>query len=919
MKSRLSLALFSGTFVVGTFATSLSGFAQSTSAQGSGAQTQEADYLNTQLTPQARAHDLVSRMTLDEKASQLEDWAPAIPRLGIPDYQTWNEALHGVARAGYATVFPQAIGMAATWDPKMVHTMGDIISTEARAKYNQAQREGNHRIFYGLTFWSPNINIFRDPRWGRGQETYGEDPFLTSKMGVAFVTGVQGNDPDHPKAVATSKHFAVHSGPESQRHTFDVHPSPRDLEETYLAAFRATVVDGHVKSVMCAYNAIDTFAACANKNLLQDHLRNAWGFKGFVVSDCAAIMDVTNGHKNAPDIMHAAALSIEAGTDLSCSIWAPGFNTLADAVRQKVVSEGLITRSAERLYTARFQLGLFDPQGSNALDNIPFSVNDSEAHSFQALKAAEEAIVLLKNDGTLPFAKTPSSIAVVGPEADLLVGLEGNYNGVPHFPIEPVDGITDQFPESKIHYAQGSTLADGAKVPVPRTVFDDGGGLTTEFFATPDWTGRPVATRAEADIQDNWGDSLPVDELSTHTYSVRWSGKLAVPVPGHYTFSIEPEDAFPYSPKDSFRLTLDGKVLAEGELRKKIDLSAMGNFKAAPGASPSAPPIMNGNAPATVSVDFTDINPHDFKLEYSHSGDQAGGGLYFKWAAPAQAQLDEAVAAAKQSDVVIAFVGLSAQLEGEEMDVKIDGFAGGDRTKIALPAAQQKLLEAVAATGKPVVVVLMSGSAVALPWAKEHAAAVLEAWYPGEQGGAAIARTIAGLNNPAGRLPVTFYQSVDDLPPFTDYRLKGRTYRYYPGKPEWGFGYGLSYSTFQYGAVKLSANKLQAGEPLTATVSVTNTGKLSGDEVVEAYLKTPQSGGPIHSLSAFERVHLQAGETREVTLHLDPRQLSSVDEKGERSILPGKYQITLASTQPEETETKSAADFTVTGSQALPK
>jgi beta-glucosidase len=674
---------------------------------------QQPDYRNTQLTPQARARDLVSRMTLEEKASQLEDWAPAIPRLGIPDYQTWNEALHGVARAGYATVFPQAIGMAATWDPKMVHAMGDIISTEARAKYNQAQKEGNHRIFYGLTFWSPNINIFRDPRWGRGQETYGEDPFLTGTMGVAFVTGVQGSDPDHPKAVATSKHFAVHSGPESQRHTFDVHPSPRDLEETYLPAFRATVVDGHVGSVMCAYNAIDTYAACANRNLLVDHLRKAWGFQGFVVSDCAAIMDVTNGHHNAPDITHAAAISLEAGTDLSCSIWAPGFDTLADAVKQKLVSEDLVTQAAERLYTARFKLGLFDPQGSNPLDTLPFSANDSAANRAVAEKAAEEAIVLLKNDGTLPLKKAPTSIAVVGPEADLIFALEGNYNGIPHHPVEPVDGIAAQFPNAQIHYAQGSTLADGAKVPVPRTAFGD--GLKTEFFATPDWTGRPVATTTNHDIQAEWGDSLPVPEVHTHVYSVRWSGTLSVPAAGHYTFSIEPADAFPYSPKDSFRLTLDGKVLGEGLLRKALDLSAMGNFKSAPGASPSAPPIMNGGTPVVVSVDFADTNPHEFKLEYSHSGDQAGGGLYLKWAAPAQAQLDEAVSAAKRSDIVVAFVGLSPQLEGEEMPIKIDGFAGGDRTKIILPAAQQNLLEAVAATGKPVVVVLMSGSAVALP------------------------------------------------------------------------------------------------------------------------------------------------------------------------------------------------------------
>ena len=393
------------------------------------AQSAQPVYLDSSQTAAARAHDLVSRMTLDEKAAQLEDWATAIPRLGVPDYQTWSEALHGVANSGYATVFPQAIGMAATWDPALVHQVGDIISTEGRAKYNQAQRENNHRIFYGLTFWSPNINIFRDPRWGRGQETYGEDPYLTGRMGVAFIEGVQGDDPEHPKAVATSKHYAVHSGPESTRHIANVDVAPRDLEETYLPAFRSTVMDGHVKSVMCAYNAIDTIAACANTMLLKDHLRDAWGFKGFVVSDCAAIVDVTRGHHNAPDIMHAAAISIEAGTDLSCSIWAPGFNTLADAVRQGLLKEDLLTRSAERLYTARFELGLFDKPGTNPNSSIPYSEDASLAHRETALKAAKESMVLLKNTGVLPLKPGLRSIAVVGPTAALLPSLEGNYNG----------------------------------------------------------------------------------------------------------------------------------------------------------------------------------------------------------------------------------------------------------------------------------------------------------------------------------------------------------------------------------------------------------------------------------------------------------------------------------------------------------
>jgi beta-glucosidase len=881
------------------------------------ASAQQDAWLDTKLSPAARAHDLVGRMTLDEKVSQLEDWATAIPRLGIPDYQTWNEALHGVARAGNSTVFPQAIGMAATWDTGIVHEMGKTISTEARAKYNQAQREGNHRIFYGLTFWSPNINIFRDPRWGRGQETYGEDPFLTGKMGVAFVTGVQGDDLNHLRAVATSKHFAVHSGPETLRHGFNVNPSPRDLEETYLPAFRATVVEGHVQSVMCAYSSIDDWPACTNKMLLKEHLRDAWGFKGFVVSDCGAIVDVNQGHKKTVDITHSAALALQAGTDLSCSIWTPGFNTLADAVHQGLVSEELVTQAAERLYTARFQLGLFDPQGADWGDRVPFSEDASALHRQSSLKAAEESIVLLKNNGVLPLKSAPGHIAVIGPTADLLLSILGNYVGTPVSPVTPLDGLLKQFKSSPILYAQGSTLAAGVGVPVPRTVYGLSQGLKTEFFATSDWTGRPVATVTQPNVQADWENAQPVPQLATHDYSVRWSGTLTPPAPGHYVFTLEPGDSFPYSPVENYRFVLDGKVLGEGSLREGHDLSVMGNFHATPGASSTAPPVEYFPRVPSIAVDFTDTKPHDIRVEYSHSGDQSGGGLTLKWEAPAQAQLDEAVARAKESDVVIAFVGLSPQLEGEEMRIKIDGFEGGDRTSLDLPAPQQKLLEAVAATGKPLIVVVQSGSAIALNWANQHADAILEAWYPGVVGGEAIARTLAGLNNPAGRLPVTFYASLDGLPAFTDYGLKGRTYRYFAGIPLWGFGYGLSYSRFKYGPMKLSAETLKAGNLITATVTVTNTGTVSGDEVVEAYLKTPQSDGPIHSLVGFQRVHIAAGVSREVNLTIDTRSLSSVNDKGVRSILPGKYTLSMGGAQPQETTTKSEASFTVTGTLDL--
>ncbi len=876
---------------------------------------QRAPYQDTSLPAAARAHDLVGRMTLDEKASQLEDWAVAIPRLGVPDYQTWSEALHGVANSGYATVFPQAIGMAATWDPKIVQQMGDVIALEGRAKYNEAQRQGNHRIFYGLTFWSPNINIFRDPRWGRGQETYGEDPFLTGTMGTAFIEGLQGPDPLHPKVVATSKHFAVHSGPESTRHVADVAVSPHDLEDTYLPAFRKTVIDGKVKSVMCAYNAIDGTAACANTMLLKDHLRDAWGFKGFVVSDCAAIVDVTNGHHNAHDIEHAAAISLKAGTDLSCSIWAPGFNTLAKAVKDGLATEAEVTQAAERLFTARMELGMFDPPAGNAQAAIPFDQVASNANRQVALKAAEESLVLLKNNGALPFKAAPQSIAVVGPTADLLAALEGNYNGQALHAVSAVDGIIKQFPQAKIHYAQGSSLAEGTSVPVPRTVFGD--GLKTEYFQGVSTAGAPLATGTEHEIQYDWRDSAPVPAIKGHEYSVRWSGHFTAPAAGKYTLIVSPGDSFPYSPKDSYRLLLDGKVLGEGSLTgAKLE---MGHFQVGTGANPTAPPVMAGTKPARLEVTLADTTPHQFALEYTHAGDMAGGGVTLSWEAPAEAQLAEAVAAAKASDVIVAFTGLSPKLEGEEMDVKIAGFAGGDRTSIDLPAAQVKLLEAVAATGKPVVVVNLSGSAVALKWAAEHAAAVLQAWYPGVEGGTAIAHTLAGGNNPAGRLPVTFYAGTKDLPEFSDYSMKNRTYRYYTGKPLWGFGYGLSYTHFSYGAIKLGNGSIKAGDPLTATVNVRNTGAVAGDEIVEAYIKTPLGAGPIRSLAAFERVHLAPGESRDVTLMIQPRSLSSVDEKGNRSILAGEYQLETASTQPAETASKSAVSFKVQGSTPLPR
>ena len=462
-----------------------------------------APYLNPALPTDQRAKDLIGRMTLEEKVQQMRDHAPAIPRLGVPKYDWWNEGLHGVAFAGYATNFPQVIGMAATWDTDMVHTMAETISTEARAKYNEAMRNNDHEMFFGLTFWAPNINIFRDPRWGRGQETYGEDPFLTGSMALAFVSGMQGDDPNYFRVISTPKHYAVHSGPEPIRHQFNVDASPHDLEDTYLPAFRAAVTGAHAQSVMCAYNAIDGAPACANTMLLRDHLRDAWKFDGYVVSDCAAVADVNTGHHYAPDMAHAAAAAVKAGTDLECGFReGQAFPALMDAVKQNLITEAEIDTALTRLFTARFKLGMFDPPSSYAYGQIPFSEVNSPEHRQLSLKAARESMVLLKNaNHALPLQSGVGTIAVIGPTAELVQSLQGNYNGPPPSPVYPLEGIEKRFASSKVVYAQGSTLVEGSAMPIEHTALHpakgEGNGLTGEYFSTGDLTGTPVLTRTE--------------------------------------------------------------------------------------------------------------------------------------------------------------------------------------------------------------------------------------------------------------------------------------------------------------------------------------------------------------------------------------------------------------------------------------
>lgn len=728
------------------------------------AQTNKAEpaYLNPALPVDQRVDDLVGRMTLEEKASQVLHKAAAIPRLNVPAYDWWTEALHGVAD-GTATVFPEPIGLASTFDAPLIHTLGEAISIEARAKHNEDIRKGK---FWGvgLDFWAPNINIFRDPRWGRGQETYGEDPFLTGQMAISYVTGMQGDDPKYLRVIATPKHYAVHSGPEPLRHKVDVSVSKHDEEDTYLWAFRAAIVEGKADSIMCAYNSVNGEPACANKFLLEDQLRNRWGFQGYVVSDCDAVWDISRGHHYVGTREEAVAISMKRGTDLDCNEPAGGFHPYVNAVKQGLLPEKDLDTAVKRLMRARMRLGMFDPPEMVKYAQIPISENDSTEHRALALKAARESIVLLKNDGTLPLKDTVKRITVVGPLADQLEVLYGNYNGTPSHATSALDGIRQQFVNAQVTFSPGTDFLHGK--------------------------GKPSS----------------------------------LPAPGTKAFQAD-------------------AVL-----------------------------------------------------------------------------LNQAVTSAKQADVVIAVVGINSELEGEQRKVNIPGFEGGDRTSLDLPDPEEKLLQAVQATGKPLVVVLMNGSALSVNWASEHANAILDAWYSGEEGGKAIAQTLSGDNNPAGRLPVTFYKSVDQLPPFTDYAMTNRTYRYFQGQPLYPFGYGLSYSQFAYSNPKLSSNAIQAGDDLLVDVDVRNTDGPGGDEVAELYLIFPQiPGAPIRALRGFKRVHLDAGTSQHLQFTLTPRDLNAVSPDGDRLVAPGKYKLSVGSGQPGTATAIVETEFEIQGERHLPE
>jgi beta-glucosidase len=767
-------------------------------------------------SPEQRAAALVSRMTLDEKSSQMQNAAPAIPRLGIPEYNWWNEALHGVARAGLATSFPQAIALAATWDTALVKRVSAAIAEEARAKYNQSQREGNRGAYHGLTFWSPNINLYRDPRWGRGHETYGEDPLLTGRMAVAFIGGLQGDDPKYLKAIATPKHFAAHSGPDLARHSFDSIVSGRDLDASYLAAFRSAITSGRAQSIMCAYNSINGVPACANRGLLEGRLRSEWGFEGFVVSDCGAIGDIASGHHYRATTVEAAVSALEAGTDLSCG---KEFTLLADAVRQGLVGEPLLDRALTRLFAARIRLGMFDAPEDVPYSSIPVSAIDSPAHRALALDAARRSIVLLDNPtGFLPLDPgARKRIAVIGPAADAPDMQLANYAGVPSHVVTPLEAIRRRFAGSVIEYAPGSTYTATYPALVPA-----GDGFTAEYFDNAGFSGPPALTRTEPRIDFNWDRREPaiVSAVARDAFSVRWTGNLVAPYTGGYSIALAPADCHDCAGTQSLALSLDG-----------------------------AP------APRQVQMDAGSV--HSLRVEYSQQ--RGGTGVKLTWIPPAAPMLAEAERSIRESEMALLFLGLNSNIEGEDLD----------RETIRLPATQQTLLDAALATGKPVVVVLMTGGSIVAEGAHERAAAVLQAWYPGQEGGTAIAETLAGDNNPSGRLPVTFYRSDDQLPSFDDYSMDGRTYRFFNGTPLYPFGHGLSYSTFAYSDLTVE----RAGPLLRVTVAVANMAGPEGDEVVQVYASGGRDTRTSHAaLQAVDRVHLAPGQRQTIELTLSEEQ-----------------------------------------------
>lgn len=850
---------------------------------------------------------LIAQMTPEERIAQLQDRAPAIPRLKIPAYNWWNEGLHGIARNGYATVFPQAIGLAASADQELLESVGKVVSTEARAKFNPHRDDDSPR-YGGLTIWSPNINIFRDPRWGRGQETYGEDPFLTATLASAFIRGIQGDRGRfYLRADATPKHFAVHSGPEALRDGFNAIVSEHDLKDTYLAAFRYVTGEGRGSAVMCSYNAINGIPACANSQLLNKMMRTQWGFNGYIVSDCDAVDEITDYLHYAVDAAHGAAAALRTGVDLNCG---STYRHLNEALQEGLIDQGEINRSLHRLLLARVRLGMLAPQQCSPYNKIAADAIDTVSDRALARRAAQESMVLLENqklpDGKplLPLDPRGKTIAVIGPSADPLSVIEANYHGTAKHATTLLEGLKRGLPTStKLLYAQGANLASGATVPIPRTAFLDG-GLQGRYYNNGSLDGTPALVRKEARIDFDFdhvsplhSQNGPVSSAKLHPYSVRWAGLLRPYGPGQYRIRVAIDRCFDCKGHDGYRLWIDGKLALEDNGIRR-----------------------NGEPQPTDSVvlQWPEVATHRVCLEYFHLGEDQG--VHLEWEPPAEVLRAEALQIARRADVILALVGISPELEGEALSIEISGFAGGDRTDLRLPETQRNLLLALAGLHKPIVLGLTSGSPIATADVRRemHAPlALLQLWYPGEEGGAALGDILTGTVSPAGRLPVTVYRSVDDLPLFTDYSMAHRTYRYLSTgvHPEYDFGFGLSYSRFEYGAPILAHHALHAGDPLQVEVGVRNVGEREADEVVELYLTPPQDGtAPRIELQGFKRIHLNAGELKHVGFQISPRQMCGTATDGSQWIHPGNYRIHVGGAQPENPSLGGAA-VEIAGSQ----
>ena len=832
--------------------------------------TPNLPFWDYKLSFQQRADDLVSRLTLEEKVAQMLNHAPAIERLGIPAYDWWNEVLHGVARTPFkTTVYPQAIAMAATWDTAALKTMAGQGALEGRAIHNKAielHRTGER--YLGLTYWTPNINIFRDPRWGRGQETYGEDPFLTAMLGKAFVRGLQGDDPKYLLAAACAKHYAVHSGPEPLRHVFDVDPGDYDLWDTYLPAFKELVTNAHVAGVMCAYNAFKSQPCCGSDQLMIRILRDKWKFNGYVTSDCWGIDDFFKNHKTSANAEEASADAVFHGTDVECGTNA--YLSLVQAVKDGKITEEQINTSVKRLFMIRMRLGMFDPPSIVKYAQTPASVLESPSHKALALKMARESIVLLKNDGnTLPLSRSIKKIAVLGPNADNSIAVLGNYNGTPSEIVTALDGIkrklgnnTEVLYEQAINFTNDTLLS--YEDVSSRYSIDGKQGFKAEYFSTKDLSGTPVV-KTENKIDHFWQEgSAVIADIKANNFSARYTTNFTSAKDGDITFEVEADDGYRFSVND------------------KIVMNAWER---------------NRWGARRCQLGFKKDSVYKLTLEYWQGEGKANvrlrAGSYVK------TDPDALAGRVKDADAIVFVGGISPQLEGEEMPVSYPGFNGGDRTSILLPSVQTAFMKALKATNKPVVFVMMTGSAIATPWESENIPAIVNAWYGGQSAGTAIADVLFGDYNPSGRLPVTFYKSDNDLPAFEDYSMSNRTYRYFKGDALYPFGYGLSYTTFRYDDLRIPASAKNKTD-IPVSVKVSNTGRLDGEEVVQLYIsyKDQSLKVPQKALKGFRRISIRAGESTTVRFVLNAESLGVAGIDGTTIYPKGKLVVSVGGGQP---------------------